>query len=292
MEACELGFRLVEVTEHGDPGLFGRGEGGADLLEAGAVADEGEGEVGEVLGAQEATGGKGLQPAFFFDPASDHADVDEGVRRRGSGGGEGGCGRQGAVGDDAADEGGVPGECLAKRSVGVAGVDEGVEAIEDGLSVGVLSGREEGVVAVVTFDDGEGVFGEGGAGVLGSQVEMGVDQMELVAAMEAADEGLIEAEFDVDVGPLVADELAAFVEEPVGGLIEVGGAGEGDVCEAGAHAVVREGEAGDEAADVMMGGESESEVDEEFLGPAGGKAVDGEQEAPGPVRVHAAESWE
>jgi hypothetical protein len=42
----------------------------------------------------------------------------------------------------------------------------------------------------------------------------------------------------------------------------------------------------------MMGGESESEIDEEFLGPAGGKAVDGEQEAPGPVRVHAAESWE
>jgi hypothetical protein len=79
VEARELGFRLVEVTEQVDPGLFGRGEGGADLLEAGAVADEGEGEVGEVLGAQEATGGKCLQPAFFFDPASDHADVDEGV---------------------------------------------------------------------------------------------------------------------------------------------------------------------------------------------------------------------
>lgn len=53
-----------------------------------------------------------------------------------------------------------------------------------------------------------------------------------MAAVEAADEGLIEAEFDVDVGPLVANELAAFVEEPVGGLIEVGGAGERDVCEA------------------------------------------------------------
>ena len=37
------------------------------MLEAGAVADEGEGEVGEVLGAQEATSGEGLEPAFFFD---------------------------------------------------------------------------------------------------------------------------------------------------------------------------------------------------------------------------------
>jgi hypothetical protein len=56
VEAGELGFRLVEVAEEGDPGLLGGGEGGADLLEAGAFADEGEGEVGEVLRAKEATG--------------------------------------------------------------------------------------------------------------------------------------------------------------------------------------------------------------------------------------------
>jgi hypothetical protein len=114
----------------------------------------------------------------------------------------------------------------------VAGVNEGGEAIEDGLSVGVLTGGEEGVVAVVAFDDGEGVFCKGGASVLRGHVQVGVDELEVVLSMQAADEGLIECELDVDVRPLVAHDLAAFVEEPVSGFVEVGSAGEGEAGEA------------------------------------------------------------
>ena len=44
--------------------------------------------------------------------------------------------------------------------------------------------------------------------------------------------------------------------------------------------------------DVMVGGESDGEVDEEFFGTARRQTMGGEQDAPGLLAIHAARSWE